>query len=91
MRVPSVLVALLGLGVYHGLRRQHLQAYLDEFGFRLNRRHTPAAAFERLLGLLRDVDQPRLTGEAAEQLINLPAPRGGVLPASHHSVLRTAV
>jgi ISXO2-like transposase domain/Transposase zinc-ribbon domain len=40
-----------GLGVYHGLRRQHLQAYLDEFVFRLNRRRTPAAAFERLLGL----------------------------------------
>src|SRR5919205_2880532 len=40
-----------GLGVYHGLRRQHLQAYLDEFVFRFNRRHTPATAFERLLGL----------------------------------------
>jgi hypothetical protein len=40
-----------GLGVYHGLRRQHLQAYLDEFVFRFNRRRTPAAAFERLLGL----------------------------------------
>jgi transposase-like protein len=40
-----------GLGVYHGLRRQHLQAYLDEFVFRFNRRHNPAAAFERLLGL----------------------------------------
>ncbi len=40
-----------GLGVYHGLRRKHLQAYLDEFVFRFNRRRTPAAAFERLLGL----------------------------------------
>jgi transposase-like protein len=40
-----------GLGVYHGLRRKHLQAYLDEFVFRFNRRHTPAAAFERLLSL----------------------------------------
>src|SRR3954454_1176316 len=29
-----------GLGVYHGLRRQHLQAYLDEFVFRFNRRRT---------------------------------------------------
>jgi cystathionine beta-lyase/cystathionine gamma-synthase len=27
----------------------------------------------------------------AAGLINLPAPRGGVLPASRHSVLRTAV
>src|SRR3954462_1900455 len=39
------------LGVYHGLRPAHLQAYLDEFMFRFNRRHTPHAAFERLLGL----------------------------------------
>ena len=39
------------LGVYHGLRRKHLQAYLDEFVFRLNRRRAPAAASERLLGL----------------------------------------
>ncbi len=39
------------LGVYHGLRRQHLQTYLDEFVFRFNRRRNPAAAFERLLGL----------------------------------------
>jgi hypothetical protein len=39
------------MGVYHGLRRPHLQGYLDEFVFRFNRRRTPAAAFERLLGL----------------------------------------
>ena len=39
------------MGVYHGLRPEHLQAYLDEFVFRFNRRHTPAAAFKRLLGL----------------------------------------
>ena len=40
-----------GLGVYHGLRRKHLQAYLDEFVFRFNRRRAPPAAFGRLLGL----------------------------------------
>src|SRR3954452_4214917 len=39
------------LGVYHGLRPAHLQAYLDEFVSRFNRRHNPAAAFDRLLGL----------------------------------------
>jgi transposase-like protein len=39
------------LGVYHGLREEHLQAYLDEFAFRFNRRRTPQAAFSRLLGL----------------------------------------
>jgi hypothetical protein len=40
-----------GLGVYHGLRQKHLQAHLDEFVFRFNRRRTPTAAFDRLLGL----------------------------------------
>src|SRR5439155_1247363 len=39
------------VGVHHGPRPKHLQAYLDEFVFRFNRRRTPAAAFERLLGL----------------------------------------
>jgi transposase-like protein len=39
------------LGVYHGLRAEHLQAYLDEFVFRFNRRRHPQAAFARLLGL----------------------------------------
>ena len=39
------------LGVYHGLRPEHLQAYLDEFVFRFNRRRTPHVAFGRLLGL----------------------------------------
>jgi hypothetical protein len=38
------------LGVYHGLRRKHLQAYLDEFVFRFNRRRTRHAAFRSLLG-----------------------------------------
>jgi len=36
------------LGVYHGLRRKHLQAYLDEFVFRFNRRRTRPAAFRSL-------------------------------------------
>jgi hypothetical protein len=39
------------MGVYHGLRPGHLQAYLDEFVFRFNRRRAPHAAFDRLLGL----------------------------------------
>jgi len=38
------------LGVYHGLRRPHLQSYLDEFVFRFNRRRTRHAAFLSLLG-----------------------------------------
>ncbi len=39
------------LGVYHGLRAKHLQAYFDEFVFRFNRRRTRHAAFRSLLGI----------------------------------------
>jgi ISXO2-like transposase domain/Transposase zinc-ribbon domain len=39
------------LGVYHGLRREHLQSYLDEFVFRFNRRHHRHAGFRTLLGI----------------------------------------
>ena len=38
------------LGVYHGLRPKHVQAYLDEFVFRFNRRRSRHAAFRALLG-----------------------------------------
>jgi hypothetical protein len=38
------------LSVYHGLRRKHLQSYLDEFVFRFNRRRNRDAAFLSLLG-----------------------------------------
>lgn len=38
-------------GTYHGVDNKHLQAYLDEFVFRFNRRQTPMAAFQTLLGL----------------------------------------
>jgi transposase-like protein len=38
-------------GTHHGVDAKHLQAYLDEFTFRFNRRRTPAAAFQSLLGL----------------------------------------
>jgi transposase-like protein len=39
------------LGVYHGLRRKHLQSYLEEFTFRFNRRRTRHAAFRSLLSI----------------------------------------
>jgi transposase-like protein len=38
-------------GTHRWTSRQHLQVYLDEFTFRHNRRHTPMAAFQTLLGL----------------------------------------
>ena len=39
------------LGVYHGLRREHFQSYLDEFVFRFNRRRHRQASFRSLLGI----------------------------------------
>jgi transposase-like protein len=38
-------------GTHRGVSRRHLQVYLDEFVFRHNRRRTPLAAFQTLLGL----------------------------------------
>lgn len=38
-------------GTHHGVDPKYLQAYLDEFVFRFNRRNTPMAAFQTLLGI----------------------------------------
>ena len=38
-------------GTHHGVSAKHLPYYLDEFVFRFNRRRTPMAAFQSLLGL----------------------------------------
>jgi transposase-like protein len=38
-------------GTHHGVSPKHLPHYLDEFVFRFNRRRTPMAAFQSLLGL----------------------------------------
>jgi transposase-like protein len=39
------------LGTHRGVSKEHLPTYLDEFVFRHNRRRTPMAAFQTLLGL----------------------------------------
>ena len=39
------------LGTYHGLRRTHVDTYLNEFVFRYNRRFHRHVSFEALLGL----------------------------------------
>jgi transposase-like protein len=39
------------IGTHHGVSRDQLQVYLDEFVFRHNRRRQPRAAFQTLLGL----------------------------------------
>jgi transposase-like protein len=38
-------------GTHHGVGAKHLPYYVDEFVFRFNRRKTPMAAFQSLLGL----------------------------------------
>jgi hypothetical protein len=55
------------LGTYHGVGHSQLQAYLDEFVYRHNRRYNLQAAFQRLLGL-----------GAAHQPVPLQAVRGGM-------------
>jgi transposase-like protein len=42
------------LGTYHGLRRKHVDTYLNEFVFRYNRRFYRHVSFETLLGLVAD-------------------------------------
>ena len=39
------------LGTYHGLRRKHVDTYLNEFVFRYNRRFYRHVSFETVLGL----------------------------------------
>jgi predicted RNA-binding Zn-ribbon protein involved in translation (DUF1610 family) len=45
------LVKRWGLGTYHGLRRKHVDTYLNEFVFRYNRRFYRHVSFETVLGL----------------------------------------
>jgi transposase-like protein len=38
-------------GTHHGVGQKYLQGYLNEYVFRFNRRRTPMAAFQTLLGI----------------------------------------
>lgn len=46
------------LGTHHGVSQQHLQAYLNEYVFRFNRRFYPMTAFNSVLGLAARADAP---------------------------------
>lgn len=50
------------IGTHHGVSQQHLQAYLNEFCFRFNRRKTPMAAFQTVLGLAKERLGPTYKG-----------------------------
>jgi transposase-like protein len=45
-------------GCHHGVSEKHLQAYLNEFTFRFNRRFYPFNAFRSLLGIGGEVASP---------------------------------
>lgn len=45
-------------GTHHGVSPKHLQAYLNEFTFRFNRRFYPFNAFRSLLGIAGEVSAP---------------------------------
>ena len=49
-------------GTHHGVSPQHLQAYLNEFTFRFNRRLYPFNAFRSLLGIAGDAEAPTYDG-----------------------------
>ena len=72
------------LGTYHGLRRKHIDVYLDEFVFRYNRRFHRHVSFETILGLATrrspetywDIikrDNPHQTGQSAHIASSDPA------------------
>jgi transposase-like protein len=46
------------LGTHHGVSHHHLQAYLNEFVFRFNRRFYPMTAFNSALGLAANASAP---------------------------------
>ena len=49
-------------GCHHGVSPQHLQAYLNEFTFRFNRRFYPFNAFRSLLGIGANGEAPTYAG-----------------------------
>ena len=61
------------LGTYHGLRRKHADAYLDEFVFRYNRRFYRHVSFETVLGLAA-----HRTPETYRDIVNRDAPQNGL-------------
>jgi len=46
------------IGTHHGVSSQHLQAYLNEFPFRFNRRFYPFNAFRSPLGIAGEAAAP---------------------------------
>jgi len=61
--LPMIHIAFSNLktwlsGTHHGVGKDHLQAYLDEFVFRFNRRFYPMTAFASILGIGMNLTGP---------------------------------
>ena len=56
----SNLASLWSLGTHHGVSHRHLQAYLNEFVFRFNRRFYPMTAFNSALGFAPLTPRPHV-------------------------------
>jgi transposase-like protein len=50
------------LGTHHSVSHRHLQAYLNEYVFRFNRRFYPMTAFNSILGLAVHAQSPTYAG-----------------------------
>ena len=50
------------LGIHHGVSSKHLQAYLNEFVFRFNRRFWPVVAFKSALAIATKQEAPTYDG-----------------------------
>lgn len=61
---------------HHGVDPKYLPTYLDEFVFRFNRRKTPMAAFQTLLGI--SLQRKPLTLDTLRNRVN----RGSILDLS---------
>lgn len=65
--LPIVHIAISNLktwlkGTHHGVSNKHLQAYLNEYVFRFNRRFYPMAGFRTIFGLSSKVEFPTYKG-----------------------------
>jgi len=66
-------------GIHHGVSAKHLQAYLNEFTFRFNRRFYPFNAFRSLLGIASGIEAPTVAKLYSGQW-NHPTISSGCMP-----------
>src|SRR5256714_11463316 len=83
-----------GLGTYHGLRRKHIDTYLNEFVFRYNRRFYRHVSFETMLGLASHHHPDELLGhrrarQSPQRRADSPAPAAAPKDCDRHAGRRT--